>query len=111
MRRATLALTVGLLFGLSSFAAVQDAKKDDTKPSSRLRGQLPPNYRQLGLSEEQRQSIYKIHNEYADKIDELEKQIEKMKNERNRAYGKVLTKAQRDRLEEIQKGKSDTNDK
>jgi hypothetical protein len=108
MRYVTYALFVGLVLGGMSFA--QDSKKgatkDDTRPSARLRGQLPPNYRQLGLSEEQRQSIYKIQNEFSDKIEDLEKQIEKLKTERGRAYVKVLTKAQKDRLDEIQKGKS-----
>jgi hypothetical protein len=107
MRYLTYALFVGLVLGGMSFAqdSGKSATKDD-KSSARLRGQLPPNYRQLGLSDEQRQNIYKIQNEYADKIEDLEKQIEKMKADRNKAYAKVLTKAQRDRLDEIQKGKS-----
>lgn len=112
MKYLTYALTLGLLLGGGSLASAQDksksSSKDDSKSSAssrRERGQLPPNYRQLGLSDEQRQQIYKIQNDYADKIHDLEAQIEKMKTERNGKYTKVLTKAQRDRLEEIQKGK------
>lgn len=115
MRSLTYALALGLLLGGASAASAQDSSKstskDEAKSGGRLRGQLPPNYRQLGLSEEQRQKIYKLQNEYADKLKELEEQIEKVKAERNKAYGKVLTKAQHDRLNEIQKGKTDSGDK
>ena len=71
---------------------------------------MPANYNKLGFSDDQRQSIYKIQNDYSDKIDDLEKKIEAMKTERNEKYLKVLTKAQRDRLIEIRKG-SDKDDK
>jgi hypothetical protein len=102
-------LALGLLLGSASTATAQERKtatKDDAKSETRLRGQLPANYRALGLSEEQRQKIYKLQNEFADKIKELEEQIEKVKADRNKAYVKVLTKAQQDRLLEIQKEKS-----
>ena len=110
----TIALAI-LLSGLSS-ASAQDKEKSkssssSSKSESKVRGVLPQNYRQLGLSDEQRQSIYKVQNEYSDKIDDLQKKIDEMKAERNAKYLKLLTKAQRDRLEEIRKSASDKDDK
>jgi len=112
MKSLSYVLTLGLLLGGVSMASAQEKSKssgkDDSKStasSRRERGQLPQNYRRLGLSDEQTQQIYKIQNEYADKIRDMEAQIEKLKGERNTKYSKVLTKAQHDRLDEIQKGK------
>lgn len=127
-------LALALALGISSPGWAQDSKsgsksgsstaksgtaktdgKGETKSEStttkekegKARGVLPMYYRQIGLSEEQRQKIYKIQNEYSDKVDDLEKRIEAMKAERNSKYLKELTKAQRDRLEELKKGKDE----
>lgn len=100
-----------LVSGANSVAAQDKGKSKSEPPSSKVRGVLPQHYRQLGLSEEQRQNIYKIQNEYADKIDDLQKKIDDMKAERNAKYLKALTKAQRDRLEEIKKGDKEDKDK
>jgi len=108
MRYVASAIVLSLLLGSVASAAAQDKGKSGSSSSkdkeSKARGVLPQNYRQLGLSEEQRQTIYKIQNEYSDKIDDLQKKIDDMKAERNAKYLKALTKAQRDRLEEIRKG-------
>lgn len=110
----TLALAL-LLSGVGAASAQEKGKSKSDSSSkereSKVRGVLPQHYRQLGLSEEQRQNIYKIQNEYADKIDDLQKKIDDMKAERNSKYLKALTKAQRDRLEEIKKGDKDDKDK
>lgn len=87
------------------------SSKSDSSKDGKARGVLPANYRQLGLSDEQRQNIYKIQNDYSDRIDELQKKIDEMKLERNAKYLKVLTKAQRERLEEIKKGDKDDKSK
>lgn len=110
-------LALSLLLGGVSSSFAQDKSKSsgsrssDSKSEGKARGVLPQHYRQLGLSDEQRQTIYKIQNEYSDKIDDLQKKIDDMKAERNAKYLKALTKAQRDRLEEIKKGATDKDDK
>lgn len=116
MRLLVGTLAVALLLSGVSAASAQEKGKSKSDSSSKereskVRGVLPQHYRQLGLSEEQRQNIYKIQNEYADKIDDLQKKIDDMKAERNSKYLKALTKAQRDRLEEIKKGDKDDKDK
>lgn len=118
-------LVLALALGVTSHAWSQDSKssksgstKTDSKADTtkeregKARGVLPQYYRQIGLSEEQRQKVYKIQNEYSDKIDDLEKKIDALKAERNSRYLKELTKAQRDRLEELKKAKDkDEKDK
>jgi TolA-binding protein len=109
MRFAAGVLALAFFLGTANSAVAQDKEKTKSGSStkekeSKARGVLPQHYRQLALSDEQRQTIYKIQNEYSDKIDDLQKKIDDMKAERNAKYLKSLTKAQRDRLEEIKKG-------
>jgi hypothetical protein len=87
-----------------------DKKTDDKKPDEKkdtpatLRGQLPANYKKLGLSDEQKQKIYKIQGEYRTKILELSEQIKKLTADERAEYMKVLTDAQKARLKELQTG-------
>ncbi len=117
MRYLVGAIVLSLLLGSASSAVAQDKEKSKSGSSSsskdsKVRGVLPLHYRQLALSDEQRQTIYKIQNEYSDKIDDMLKKIDDIKAERNAKYLKSLTKAQRDRLEEIKKGtEKDDKDK
>ncbi|HMO34478.1 MAG TPA: hypothetical protein PKA06_00410 [Gemmatales bacterium] len=101
----------------SKSSSTKSDSKESTKESkeARVRGVLPQYFGKLSLSDEQRQKIYRIQNEYSDQIADLEKKIESLKAERNNKYLKELTKAQRERLEELKKGrekeKDDDNDK
>jgi len=111
MRYVAGALALAFFLGTATSAVAQDKEKSKSGSSSttkekesKVRGVLPAHYKQLALSEEQRQTIYKIQNEYSDKIDDLQKKMDDMRAERNAKYLKALTKAQRDRLEEIKKG-------
>ncbi len=110
MRYVAGVLALAFFLGTAGSVSAQDKEKSKSGSSStkekesKARGVLPQHYRQLALSDEQRQTIYKIQNEYSDKIDDLQKKIDDMKAERNAKYLKALTKAQRDRLEEIKKG-------
>jgi hypothetical protein len=88
----------------------KDTKKEEAPPQ-RLRGQLPPNYRKLGLSDEQVQKIYRIQADFQVKVKELEEQIKKLKSQEKSEIEKVLTKAQRDRLKEIITGEEKKDDK
>ncbi len=112
MRYFVGAIVLSLLLGSASSAVAQDKEKSKSGSSgsssgskdSKVRGVLPQHYRQLALSDEQKQTIYKIQNEYSDKVDDLQKKIDEVKAERNAKYLKTLTKVQRDHLEEIKKG-------
>lgn len=83
----------------------KDKPKEDPKPTPKLRGMLPPNYKKLGLSEEQKQRVYKIQADYRDMIDALQAKIEKLKKEQREKIEGVLTPGQVKRLQEIRDGK------
>jgi len=90
---AVLLLTCGFLSG---------ADTKDTK----IKGQLPPNWGKLGLTDEQKQKVYKIQADYRDKIADLEKQIKDLEDKRKADMEKVLTDEQKKRLREILTGKA-----
>ena len=60
----------------------------------------------LGLTEAQKQAVYKVQNDFDAKLAALEEQIKKLKIEERQAIDKLLTDAQRARLKEIIKEKS-----
>jgi hypothetical protein len=98
-----------IVIGMLSLMAAGGQAFDDTevpKVEPKLRGVLPPNFRLLGLTEEQKQQIYKIQNDFNAKIAALEAQIKKLKAEERLAIEKVLTEAQRARLKEILREKT-----
>ena len=107
--RAILCVVVGLLL-TTGWLAGQDDKKDS--PTA-VRGQLPTYWKQLGLSKDQVQTVYKIQSDYRPKIDDLKQKITKLQAQEKAELEKVLTPAQKERLREIIAGKapSDTKDK
>jgi Spy/CpxP family protein refolding chaperone len=74
----------------------------DTTP--KLRGQLYPKWRQLGLTDEQKQQVYKIQAEYRTKIRELEAKIKQLRTEELTKAAAILTPAQKTRLRELSSG-------
>ena len=79
-----------------SFSLAQEKKEAPSK-----RGQLPPNWSKLGLSEEQKAKVYSIQAEFKSKIEEVKKQLEDLQKQERRALEGVLTPAQKSRLREI----------
>jgi hypothetical protein len=74
--------------------AATPAKEPDR---SRVR-RLPSYYGQIGLSDPQRQAIYRLQEAYSEQIDALEKQLETLKARRDQEIENVLTAAQKQRL-------------
>ena len=68
MPRLCLLALLGAMFVLSGGLVGQEKKKDDPKKKDdspvKAKGMLPPNWGKLGLSDEQKQKIYKIQNKY-----------------------------------------------
>jgi hypothetical protein len=75
----------------------QDKKDDPVK----VKGVLPANWGKLGLSDEQKQKIYKVQADFDQKLAALEKQIKELKAQEKTEMEKVLTDAQKARLKEI----------
>ncbi len=62
----------------------------------KIKGRLPPGFAKLGLSDEQKQKIYKIQAEYEAKIEALEAQIKKLREEERAQIFGVLTPQQKE---------------
>lgn len=111
MLRAVLFACLGGLMVMSTGTLTgQDAKKDDPtasqkKDEPKLKGFLPQNWGKIGLSEMQKQDIYKIQNKYNTEIEKLESQIRDLKSARDKEMKAVLTPEQKKRLEDILLGK------
>jgi Spy/CpxP family protein refolding chaperone len=98
-----------LALAMIGVAYAQDKKPDDKKPDDKtppvkLRGQLPKNYKQLGLLDTQLQKIYKIRADARAKGDELRAKLAKLKDDETEQLEKVLTPEQLKRLREIRSG-------
>jgi Spy/CpxP family protein refolding chaperone len=81
-------------------------KADDGKPDTpAVRGQLPPNWKALGLTDDQKSKVYSVHGKYRTRIADLEKQIKELRAEERKDLEKILTADQKARLKEIVAGK------
>jgi Spy/CpxP family protein refolding chaperone len=83
--------------------AKQDIKKDE--PSAKVKGILPMNWGKIGLTDDQKQQIYRIQGKYNDEIDKLDAKIKELKATRDKEMKAVLTDDQKKRLEAILLGK------
>ena len=90
-----------LLSGVTTRAA-----DDEIKP--KLRGTLYKQWKELGLTDEQKQQVYKIQADYKVKIEELGRRIAALKKEERAKAEAVLTPAQKARLKELLSGIKDT---
>jgi hypothetical protein len=93
-------LVIGMFWG--GLLTGQD-KKSDKEPIV-VRATLPRHYSQLGLTPKQRNEIYKIRGKYAAEIQELYQKISDLRDQEKEACEKVLTKAQKERLQELLNG-------
>lgn len=75
----------------------------------KAKGQLPQNWKQLGLTDKQTQDVYKVQAKYNEDIDKLEAQIKDFKAKMSKERSEILTPEQKKRLEEILKTKSGTD--
>jgi Spy/CpxP family protein refolding chaperone len=79
-----------------------------TKAEPKAKGQLPQNWKNLGLTDKQIQDVYKIQARHNEEIDKLEAKIKEHKEQMSKERLEVLTPEQKKRLEEILKGKAGT---
>src|SRR5579872_6806111 len=61
---------------------------------------MTPGWKDLNLTADQKQKVYKIHTEYKTKIDDLEKKIKELKAEEYADKVKVLTDDQKKKLKD-----------
>lgn len=101
-------LSLALILAIVGVVVAQDkdaGKKDKpTDPEKKYKGFLPANFKKLGLTDTQIQTIYKLQAEYREKMDNLKKQMDTLKASEKAAIEKVLTEGQLKRLKEIRSG-------
>ena len=90
-----IALTVGV-------GASQDARKE-TGGKAKM-NMLPQGWKSLKLSAEQKKKVYDIQNKYRTKIDALEEEIEKLRNQSRTEMATVLTDDQKATLRRLTTG-------
>jgi Spy/CpxP family protein refolding chaperone len=90
-------LGMTLLIGVG---ASQDNKKDKAK------GFLPPGWKELELTAEQKDKAYKVLAEYKTKLNDLNESIKKLKTEERAELFKLLTDPQKEQLKKIAVGES-----
>ncbi len=76
-----------------------DAVKKVLSKKARARGRLPDHYGEV-VTEEQREKIYEIQEEYRPKIEPLETQLKALKDERDAKIAAVLSPEQKKKVEE-----------
>jgi len=109
MLRPALMFVLIVLLGLAFLAPghSQETKKEEKKkeePPAKLKGYLPQFFGKLGLSAEQKQKIYKIRADVKAKLDDLDKQKNKIRAEEKEALEKVLTPDQFKQLKALRTG-------
>jgi Spy/CpxP family protein refolding chaperone len=102
LRVGVVVLALALLGAV--YAQDKDKSTKDDKPAVKVRGQLPPYYKKLGLRDDQIQKIYKIRADYKSKIDDLKKKMDQLKADEKESLEKVLTPEQQKRLRELRLG-------
>ncbi len=89
-------------------AKKDEVKRDEKEPAPKYKGQLPANWKKLGLTDDQTQKVYKVQAKYGEQIDKLEDQIKELKGKLGKDRLDILTPDQKKRLEELAKAKAGT---
>lgn len=76
----------------------QSQDKEEAKPTTR---RLPNNYSKVGLRQSQRDAVYAIQDKYADQIEDLIRQVEELRKQRDAEIEKVLNDEQRAELKKL----------
>jgi hypothetical protein len=97
VRSCVLALLLGGMFVLAGGISGQDPKKDD--PPAKIKGKLPAYWGKIGLTDSQKQDVYKIQAKYGTEIDKSKAKILELETTRDKEMKAVLTDDQKKALE------------
>ncbi len=78
----------------------------DKNPPARVKGTLPAHWKDLGLTDQQKQLVYRTRASYREKINALDAMIKELKKAEKAELEKILTPAQKDRLKELLTGET-----
>jgi Spy/CpxP family protein refolding chaperone len=98
-------LAAVLLVAAASLHAQEPKAKAKAKPATKAdpSRRVPDYFGQIGLTDEQRESIYKIQGKHQARIDELEKEIDEIRAKSLGECEAVLTDMQKQMLEQRRK--------
>ena len=100
-----LVLSTGVV-GQEAKTAGQEPKKEVKKEDPvKVKGFLPMQWGKIGLTDDQKQEIYKIQAKHNTEIDKLEAKIKELKGARDKEMKSVLSADQKKKLDEILTGK------
>ena len=102
MFRVAVCALVGAMVLLAGGVVGQEAKKEEPK----AKGFLPQNWAKIGLTDDQKQQVYKVQAKFGDEIEKLEAKIRDAKAARDKELFGLLTADQKKKLEEILKAKA-----
>jgi hypothetical protein len=91
------------MFVLAGGLVGQEPKKDDPKKDDsavKLKGRLPLHWAKIGLSDEQKQTAYKIKGKYEEEIEKLKAKQHDLEVTMEKELRAILTADQKKRLEE-----------
>jgi Spy/CpxP family protein refolding chaperone len=97
-RLATVFLTLTLAIVVLATASLNNVAVAQKEP---IKGKLPLYWKGLGLSDEQKQKVFKIRDDYGTKIKSLNDQLKKLRDEEQKELSLVLTPQQRQALRDI----------
>lgn len=106
MRHAQLGIGIVALF-----CVIAGGLHGQDKKEAPVKGQLPPQWKKLGLNDDQLKKIYAAQTEYRGKIAELKDKIKDLEKQERAEMEKVLTDGQKARLREILLEKAPTDKK
>lgn len=113
MSAALSSLLLTMLLLSPGYSADEKAKADKGKETKEVKKEaaseentpkafrLPNHFGKLGLSEPQRDAVLKAQSKYGEKIAELQKQIEKLKDEQREEIREILNRDQKAELDKL----------
>ena len=102
MRSSRLAFAAVVVMLLGGLVVAEDKTPDTKAPAaSHGRGSLPQHWGKLGLSDDQKQKVRAIRDQYRGQLNDLEQQIKELRKKERAEMEAVLTDAQKQRLREI----------
>lgn len=109
MVRLSLALMLGLIGSvlLVATGSSSDAKKEGGK----IKGYLPPGWKALNLTAEQKLKVYAIQTDFRGKVQMLEAQIKELKAKEKAEMVNVLTDQQKTTLRKLLVGEDNPREK
>jgi hypothetical protein len=99
-----LRFSAALVFGglcVALFLTGAGATGQDKDTPKVAKGKLPKNWSKIGLTDEQKQNIFKVQEEYQPKIDALKAQLKKLVAEEMEKMVSALTDEQKERLRKL----------